>query len=92
MRVYLRVQDYFVLNITTFFRWYDLWIGAYWDRVHRKLYICPLPMIGVVIQVTRPIQTSEPHRHSAGTAACRACTRELLWQSRRPMIFWARWR
>lgn len=30
-----------------FFAWYDLWIGAYWDRKVRVLYICPLPMVGV---------------------------------------------
>lgn len=30
-----------------FFRWYDLWIGAYWDRPQRILYVCPLPMVGV---------------------------------------------
>lgn len=32
-----------------FFRWYDLWIGAFYDRKQRALYICPLPMIGVRI-------------------------------------------
>ena len=32
------------------FAWYDLWIGAFWDRFHRKLYILPVPMFGVVIE------------------------------------------
>lgn len=27
------------------FAWYDLWIGAYWDRKRRVLYVCPLPTI-----------------------------------------------
>lgn len=27
------------------FAWYDMWIGAYWDRRNRVLYICPVPMI-----------------------------------------------
>lgn len=35
--------------VKPFFRWYDLRIGAYWDRSNRVLYICPLPMIGVAI-------------------------------------------
>jgi hypothetical protein len=33
-----------------FFRWYNLWIGAYWDSESRALYVCPLPMLGVCIQ------------------------------------------
>ena len=32
-----------------FFAWYDFWIGAFYDRNKRVLYICPFPM--VVIQV-----------------------------------------
>lgn len=31
------------------FAWYDLWVGMYWDRKSRKLYILPLPCIGIVI-------------------------------------------
>lgn len=30
-----------------FFAWFDLWVGAYWDRRARILYVCPLPMVGV---------------------------------------------
>lgn len=32
----------------------DLWIGAFWDRKSRKLYILPVPCIGVVIQFPSP--------------------------------------
>jgi len=31
------------------FAWYDLWIGAYWDRRTRTLYLM-VPMIGVAIK------------------------------------------
>lgn len=27
------------------FLWYDLWVGFYWDREKRDLYINPLPMV-----------------------------------------------
>jgi hypothetical protein len=37
------------MRIRPLFAWYDLWVGAFWDRKQRKLYICPLPCIGVVI-------------------------------------------
>jgi hypothetical protein len=37
------------MRIQPFFRWYDLWVGAYWDRHARVLYVCPLPMLGVAI-------------------------------------------
>jgi len=26
-------------------RWYDCWVGAYWDRFDRTLYVCPLPFL-----------------------------------------------
>jgi hypothetical protein len=38
------------VTIKPLFAWYDLWVGAFYDRKTRKLYILPLPCIGVVIQ------------------------------------------
>ncbi|WP_159585958.1 hypothetical protein [Chelativorans xinjiangense] len=38
------------MTIRPIFAWYDLWIGAFWDGGKRKLYILPVPCIGVVIQ------------------------------------------
>jgi len=29
--------------------WYDAWVGVFWDRKSRKLYILPLPCVGVVL-------------------------------------------
>ena len=37
------------VKIRPLLAWYDLWIGAYWDRQARKLYILPLPCIGIVV-------------------------------------------
>lgn len=33
------------MHIRIFWAWYDLWIGAYWDRKARILYICPIPTL-----------------------------------------------
>ena len=38
-----------VFSIRPFFRWYDLWVGAYIDRPNRTVYVCPLPMVGLKI-------------------------------------------
>lgn len=32
------------------FAWYDFWIGLYWNRAHKQLYIFPIPMLGISIQ------------------------------------------
>jgi hypothetical protein len=38
------------MSIKPIIAWYDLWIGFYWNREKRRLYVLPLPCIGVVIQ------------------------------------------
>jgi hypothetical protein len=32
------------------FAWYDLWVGAFWDRKSRTLYVCPLPCLLVSLE------------------------------------------
>jgi hypothetical protein len=46
---WLREMGNAAKRVSFFVRWYDLWIGAYYDRVGRVWYICPLPMVGVRI-------------------------------------------
>lgn len=36
-------------RIRPLFAWYDLWVGAYWDRRHARLYLLPVPTLGIVI-------------------------------------------
>jgi hypothetical protein len=44
-------RRYYWCSVKPFFRWYDLWIGVYIDRQKRAIYICPLPTIGVKVQL-----------------------------------------
>ena len=41
------------MKVKPLFAWYDMWIGAYWDRANKRLYILPLPMIGIVIEFNK---------------------------------------
>lgn len=50
-RVWLRLCR--KIEIRTMFAWYDMWIGVFWDRTKGRLYVLPLPCIGIVIQFPR---------------------------------------
>ena len=41
------------MSAGVFFAWYDFWIGAYYDRKQRRLYVCTLPMICFWFQLGR---------------------------------------
>jgi hypothetical protein len=42
------------VRIRFFFAWFDLWIGAYWRKENRTLYICPLPCCVIRIRFPMP--------------------------------------
>jgi len=45
------------MRVKPIFAWYDFWIGAFYDRTKRRLYIFPLPMIGFYVEQTAaPVQ------------------------------------
>ncbi len=48
--VLFAVACIFPLRIRFLFAPFDLWVGAYWDRKARRLYILPLPMFGFTIE------------------------------------------
>ncbi len=56
------------MSISPLFAWYDFWIGAFWDRKARKLYLLPIPCVGVVIQFARREGTREVLRERVGMA------------------------
>ncbi len=39
------------MSIEPIFAWYDFWVGLFWDRQKRILYILPMPMIGIKVKL-----------------------------------------
>ena len=31
-------------------KWYDLWVGFYWDNARKYLYFFPLPIFGMIFK------------------------------------------
>lgn len=41
------------MKVRPVFAWYDMWVGVFVDRPKRRVYIFPLPCVGIVITRTR---------------------------------------
>lgn len=37
------------MKIRPIFAWYDFWVGVYWSRNDRTLYVLPIPCFGLKI-------------------------------------------
>ncbi len=53
-----------MFEIKIFLAWYDGWIGYYYDRKSKALYICLIPM--VVLKINK-------HQHNWIFEGCRGC-------------------
>jgi hypothetical protein len=38
------------VRVRPIFAWYDFWVGLYFDRQKRVLYVLPVPMLGLRIE------------------------------------------
>jgi hypothetical protein len=43
------------MKVKLIFRWYDMYIGMYWHRKDKCLYIFPIPMIGIMVKCKSPV-------------------------------------
>lgn len=46
------------MKVKLFLAWYDLWIGIYFARKDRAVYICPLPCCVIKIWL-KPVSTDD---------------------------------
>lgn len=42
------------MKIKLLFAWYDLWVGAFYDKAKGRLYVFPFPMFGFYIERRTP--------------------------------------
>jgi len=47
------------MKIGFLFAWYDLWVGLFWSKEKRRLYVLPLPCIGFYIDFGMPAEPKE---------------------------------
>ena len=38
------------MEMKVIFKWFDFWVGFYWDSKKRRLYFFPIPMVGIMFQ------------------------------------------
>ena len=57
-RRFLKIGKY-NLMFRPAFVWYDLWVGAYWDRENKYLYVCPLPTICIKMAIRKTLTDSQ---------------------------------
>jgi hypothetical protein len=79
------------MEINLVLAYYDFWIGIFWDRKKRDLYILPIPMIGIRIhfhkwnfqrKIKRPV-------HPYGTFLKSICDcDEVLYKEDKPKTKW----
>lgn len=46
--------NYPPVRVSLDFLWYDLWVGAFWDRKSKTLYVCPLPCVVIKAEFAAP--------------------------------------
>jgi len=66
------------MKVELIFAWYDFSIGIFYDKKKNWVYIFPIPMVGIVIQLKRRCQICNKHDDSVkprfgGAIQCYSC-------------------
>jgi hypothetical protein len=56
------------MKIEFLFKWYDLWIGVFYDKRQRWIYILPIPTLGIILKL--PTQVVNKLNTPDGKLAC----------------------
>lgn len=40
------------MTVKPIFAWYDFWIGVFIDREKRRIYVFPVPCVGILITLS----------------------------------------
>ena len=71
------------MKIRFIFAWYDLWVGIYWDRKHRRLYLM-IPMIGFYVEFAKKIINKRTctncYYYNTSVSNCRNCCTDNHWK------------
>lgn len=54
------VQTLPVRRVSFVLEWFDFWIGIYFDRPKRRIYVLPLPCCGICIHLEPPPTPPDP--------------------------------
>jgi hypothetical protein len=75
------------MKVKLIFAWYDLWIGLFWDKKKKWLYIFPIPMFGVVIKINPFYNWMEELKIIAFNWSPKEYPLESNWE----LIFWKKY-
>jgi len=42
-----------MIRISFVFAWFDFWVGVFYDRPKRRVYIFPVPMLGIRLDLSK---------------------------------------